>query len=190
MAHIMKEGGVKSDSLMSLIHKLFHFVHRWNMTLHPCYITGSLNAVSIGMGSSSDITRALVQSMGSTRGRLVSRYFTIHCHNHRVAALNALHQHWSVHQMYAFPPPQLIPQTLAKLAESSRLLILTAGGVAPPSPPTARESQPTVTASDSMATTCSRIKEAGVGKELARFVASSIQESSHRTYHSAWNIMV
>lgn len=59
---------------------------------------------------------------------------------------------------------------------------------APPSPgpETAAEPRAPVSAADSLASMCQRIQEARVNEELARFIASSIRESSHKTYRSVW----
>lgn len=69
-------------------------------------------------------SRPEIDLFALSEAHLLPHYFTIHRHDPAALALDALHQNWSFNHLYAFPPPQLIPLTLAKLAESQASMIL------------------------------------------------------------------
>ena len=65
-----------------------------------------------------------VDLFASQRNAVCRKYFTIDRSDHRAGAIDAMLQFWGGHLLYAFPPPHLIPQCLAKFAQSLRPLIL------------------------------------------------------------------
>jgi hypothetical protein len=98
----------------------------------PCYIPGIANVEADALSRSRVITewsllsgifRRLfllwgtpnVDLFASAHNAVVHQYFSIHRHDHQALGLDALQHQWDFPWMYAFPPPHLILQTLAKL---------------------------------------------------------------------------
>lgn len=75
----------------------------------PCFRSGGLPEVDL---------------FASVESALLPRYFSIHKGDKAAWGFDALHHQWEFSLMYAFPPQQLILQTLAKLTEASGTLIL------------------------------------------------------------------
>jgi hypothetical protein len=141
VAYILREGGTRSPPLMALTRRLLHLVDKWGITLRPCYIPGIANVEADALSRSRVITewsllsgifRRLfllwgtpnVDLFASAHNAVVHQYFSIHRHDHQALGLDALQHQWDFPWMYAFPPPHLILQTLAKLAASPGILLL------------------------------------------------------------------
>lgn len=121
---------------MNITRCLLALVDCWGIVIHP------LHPRNCGCGSRCAITRPnqghLVHSFrsgastfraiaplevslfASKDNTVVQQFFSIHRSDVNVISLDAFHHPWPFQVMYAFPPPHLILQTLAKFASSSR----------------------------------------------------------------------
>lgn len=65
-----------------------------------------------------------INLFASQANALLLQFFAIHCSDRQALGFDALHQPWTEVLTYAFPPPHLILQVLAKLAHSPTVLLL------------------------------------------------------------------
>lgn len=122
---------------MSLTREPLHFGDKWGMILCPCYLSGVADALShhktiVERSLLPNIIAQLFRTWGHPQVDLfalasnatVSTFFSIDWHDRQALWIDALQQPWTVSWMYAFLPPHLILQTLAKLAGVHGILLL------------------------------------------------------------------
>jgi len=144
VAYLLKEGGTKSPGLCSLTKTLFAILDRWEISLRPAYLRGIANieADSLSRGKQMQewcilpqVASQIFSQVGWPRWDLFASqasaqatlYFSIDNQDNS-QGMDALLQDWAQLKgpLYAFPPPQLIPQTLSKLVVEQVALTLIA----------------------------------------------------------------
>ena len=132
VAYLMKEGGTKSPGLCHLTRILFSLLDKWAISLRPAYLRGIANIEADSLSRGKQLQEwCLLPQVASqifTQGRprwdlfasqasaQADRFFSIDSRDSS-QGMDALLQDWASLRgpLYAFPPPQLIPQTLSKV---------------------------------------------------------------------------
>ena len=127
-AHLSKEGGTRSTHLNKLTMEILLFCKNHGVVLTPAYLPGiaNLGADALSRGKETSewfinpiVTRRMFRRFGhpqidlfaSNRSAQVETYFSLDRRDKLSAGTNALNQTWAFNLMYAFPPPQTIPDT-------------------------------------------------------------------------------
>lgn len=139
--------------------------------------------------------------LASTSNARCCRFFSVNRQDKQAMILDTLRQHWIFGWMYAFPPPHLILQMLAKLASrcsdvaidnpliarpslsgGDSCVVLSQAG-APPSPHSeaAVHQAAHISPVHGMDFTRQCICKAGIPEEITWFNIGSIRQASHRT---------
>jgi len=144
VAYLLKEGGTRSRILCHLTRVMFRILDRWDITLRPAYLKGIANVeadcLSRGLEVRDwclrpEVARQIFSRTGHPSWDLFASressqapfYYSIESDS-RSQGTDCLLQDWSSLRgtIYAFPPPQLIPQTLQKLVTEQVQIILIA----------------------------------------------------------------
>ena len=145
VAYLLKEGGTRSWDLCALTKEIFKILDRWAISLRPAYLKGIANAGADSLSRGKEVlewclspstTRLLFRSWGKIQWDLFAdntntkapNYFTLDRHDSKAQGVDAFLQDWANLQgpLYAFPPPQLIPQVLAMVTLHKVRLVLIA----------------------------------------------------------------
>ena len=144
VAYLLREGGTKSKILCQLTRTMFSILDRWNITLRPAYLKGIANigadCLSRGVEIRDwcirpEVARTIFSMVGNPTWDLFAsqessqaRYFYSIDPKDSSQGTDSLLQDWSclTGVLYAFPPPQLIPQTLQKAVSERVQLVLIA----------------------------------------------------------------
>ena len=134
VAHLLKEGGTRAWDLCLLTKQVFKLLDRWTITLRPAYLKGIANSGADALSRGKEVkewhlapqtAKLLFRSWGRPNWDLFAdrhnsqcrQYFTLDRTDPRAAGVDAFLQDWASLQgrLYAFPPPQLVPQVLATM---------------------------------------------------------------------------
>ena len=143
VAYLQKEGGTKSRQLCLKTAQILALCRKWGIILRPAYLPGMANLAADALSrrqivkewhlSPVVVTRIFrrwgipqVDAVASRQTAQLSTYFTLDRRDRKAAAVDAFCQPWTARLMYAFPPPQLIPQVLAKVMRDRAEMILIA----------------------------------------------------------------
>lgn len=145
VAYLLKEGGTRSWSLCLLTKEVFRILDRWAITIRPAYLKGIANAGADALSRGRAVKEWCLDPRVSTRlfrrrgapqwdlfadgeNHLAPLYFSLDRTDKRAQGIDAFMQEWGTLQgrIYAFPPPQLIPQVLSRIVTARMELLLVA----------------------------------------------------------------
>jgi len=134
VAYLLKEGGTKSPSLCSLTKEIYTIIDRWGISLRPAYLKGVANIEADSLSRGREVREwcllprvvdRIVARVGplhcdlfaSQASTLAPLFFTVTKGDSSALGMDALLHDWSQlgPGLFAFPPPQLLPQVLRKV---------------------------------------------------------------------------
>ena len=143
VSYLLKEGGTRSRLLCLKAIAIHQVCSRWGITLRPAYLPGMANTAADALSRgrvvqewclSPAVAQTIFRRWGlpvldlfaSVHTAQLRAYYTLDRRDPHAAGVDAFLQPWDQGLLYAFPPPQLIPQVLAKLTKDRGQLVLIA----------------------------------------------------------------